>query len=296
MSHSSINFEKTLALGAIAYDTEVGDWWVRQAKNTAHRKAYYKIALFAKQQYNKPKCIVDYACGTGEFLHRLATIFPNAKIIGLDGSQKMLSVAQQQLTQKGISCSQTSQTQLFSNNITSQVRLFKTALPNFSLPQGKADMVFFMFPNLVTGYREKYYDKHGYLNTQDTIVAQKLARYQEMDPEDRQEETESELYDTLMTSKVVSRHLRKLLKAGGNLIRCDYSNAGREEFTLLMKWRTLFAEGALSEAIATKSSRQWFEYLNSYYTKSKVILDVFFQTQDNDDKIGGYYCSVFKAI
>jgi hypothetical protein len=303
--NQSIDFERLLSEGHDSYNQEVGTWWNQQAENKAHKIAYKNISLYLKSQLPKSlkkPVIVDYACGTGAFMAELLKVIPNAQVIGLDGSEKMLEIAKHRITKAGISCEIISTKEY--GKFTSkqgqftQVQLLDSVLPNFALPKGKADVGIFLFPNLVCApeYRD-YYDQHGYQDAKDSEVATLLARFREMDPEDEIEPGDPEvLYDDLMTSKVLSRNLRHLVKKGGFLLRTDYANAPREELTSLTQWRTLFAEGALEIPIKGAASKPLFAYKNSLYKKSSVILDVYHQTQDPTDKEGGYYTSFFKAI
>ena len=301
----SIDFEKLLSEGPDSYNQEVGSWWNQQAENKAHKIAYKNISLYLKSQLPKSlkkPVIVDYACGTGAFMAELLKIIPDARIIGLDGSEKMLEIAKQRISKKGISCEIISQRKYGKfkekQRDFTQVQLLDSVLPNFALPKGKADVGIFLFPNLVCApeYRE-YYDKHGYQDNQDTEVATLLARFREMDPEDEIEPEDPEvLYDDLMTSKVLSRNLRHLVKRKGFLLRTDYANAPRKELTSLTQWRTLFSEGALDIPIKGIASKPLFSYKHSLYKKSSVILDVYHQTQDPTDKEGGYYASFFQAV
>jgi malonyl-CoA O-methyltransferase len=53
--------------------------------------------LFERLSYliHKPKRILDLGCGSGHFMHQLATLYPEAHVVGLDIAPKMLHAAEQ---------------------------------------------------------------------------------------------------------------------------------------------------------------------------------------------------------
>jgi len=297
----NINFEKCLSKGHASYNTEVGEWWRKQAEDRSHKRAYKTIAHYLfkclKSQKCDPKILVDYACGDGSFLLELANKFPQSKIIGLDGSDLMLEYANKKLTDKKIKADLCSKSKCFDSQ-GPQVRLVKTVLPNFFLPQKRADAVIYLFPNITCSDKERQiYDSHGYRNRKDVQVAERLARFREMDPEDEVVTmSPDELFDDLMTAKVLSRNLRQLVKRGGYHLRIEYANAPREQLSNLTNWRSLFCEGALDLPIKEYRSEMIFKFIKSRYWRSKVILDVYHQTDDETDLNGGYFCSFFKAV
>ena len=291
-----INFESCLSRGHGTYNRKVGDWWNGQAENSAHKRAYKNIAGYFQTSLNhngnRAIFIADYACGNGSFIIEMARKFPRAKFVGLDGSRLMLELAEQNLQKHGIEAEQCPGSRCF-NNRGARVRLVKTVLPNFTLPKGKADAAAFIFPNLTAATKERpRYERNGYNNSKDTKVAEMLARFREMDPEEEVVKIEpDEFYDDLMTSKVLSRNLRHLLKKDGALLKVDYANAPREELSELTQWRSLFTEGALDVPIKGNHAEQNFRYLDSRYHRSSVILDVYHQSGDPSDIEGGYFFS-----
>ncbi len=294
------NFDKLLRQGHISYDKAVGDWWASQSNNKAHQKAYHQVSSIIRTycaSLSKSPMVLDFASGEGSFLHELVRHLPQATFIGLDGSEKMLSMANKRFEKLGYSSAICSAKKAFLPN-GPQFRLIKSVLPNFNLPAQKADIVVYFFPNLTCSEEDApRYDKNGYKNRQDVAVARLLARFREMDPEDEvTKNDEEDNFDELMTNKVISRNLHHFLKPGGLLFRIEYANAPREELSLLTNWRSLFGEGALEEPIKSKSSQQIFKYIESRYQRSQVILDVYHQTGDPSDKRGGYFCTVLKAL
>jgi SAM-dependent methyltransferase len=299
-----IDFEKAFLKGHKSYDTAVGDWWERQASNGAHLKAYRHVAGWIRDRMGKGvrasggrgKLIVDYGCGSGHFLVFLAALLPKARIVALDGSIRMLERAKARLAAAGLESDLIPARSAFGAG-GPRIRLVRTHLPNFSLPAGKADAVAFLFPNVTPAPGDQpYYDRHGYKKREDVKVGRILARLREMDPEDEVNTAKpEELYDGLMTDRVISRHVRHLVKNGGLWFKVDYANADREELSRLTLMRSLFCEGALHEPVKDSWSETFFRYLGNSFRKSQVILDVYHQTRDPGDRTGGYFISMFKA-
>jgi hypothetical protein len=308
MAKKNIDFEKLFLKGHKSYDTAIGDWWEGQASNGAHRKAYAAVAEHVKKRLKarkriggKPpapvKWLVDYACGSGLFLEALAARFPEARIVALDGSRKMLDKAAERMAKAGHEAGPVEANACFDAK-GPRIRLVKTSLPNFSLPKGKADAVIFVFPNLTPAPADQdYYDKHGYKNREDVKVCTVLARLREMDPEDEVNTLDpKDMYEGLMTDRVISRNLRHLLKRGGSCFKVDYANAHRDELSPLTHKRSLFVEGALEESVKEVRSEVFFRYVGNDFHRSQVILDVYHQTKDPSDKTGGYFTSEFRAV
>ena len=295
-----IDFEKLFLKGRSSYDTAIGDWWDQQSCDGPHRNAYAAIAARARDRLAaagiRPRLLVDYACGSGHFLSALARRFPDSRIVALDGSRKMLTLAGERLARAGEEADFVRRDRAFDPR-GPRIRLAETTLPNFSLPAGKADAVLFVFPNLTPAPDDQdYYDAHGYKNRADARLCTVLARLREMDPEDEvSTATPKEWYESLMTDRVVSRNLRGLLRRGGSLFKVDYANAPRAELSHLTRVRSLFAEGALEEPVKDLRSEVFFRYLGDSFKRSKVILDVYHQTKDASDKTGGYFVSEFRA-
>lgn len=297
-----IDFEKALLKGRTAYDTAVGDWWESRASNGSHRRAYAEIADWMAAQMARPagktpRLIVDYACGGGHFLPALARRFPRARIVALDGSRAMLERARARLAAAGLESALVAASRCC-DAAGPRIRLVETKLPNFSLPKGRADAVAYLFPNLTSSPSDQdYYDRHGYRNRRDAGAATVLSRLREKDPEDEVTKAPpAEIYDGLMTERVVGRHIRSLLKKGGLWFKADYANARREELSKLTQLRTLFAEGALEDAVDGRVPERFFRFLDHRFARSQVILDVYHQTQDPTDRTGGYFVSGFRAL
>ena len=273
-----VDFDKEFEKGPKTYDQHVGKWWNKRAQDEAHKAAYENIAKFAKRNIKHAKIIVDFACGGGEILTEVQKQFSKSQLLGIDGSEKFLESAKRRVNSP-------------------HAHFVQSFLPNFSLPKGEADIVFFTFPNIVPDPDEQpYYDEHGYEDVKDNKVADYLANVLEDDPDEETVADEPEgLKDTLLSNKVVSRNIRSLLKKGGYFIRVEYANAPRDELTDLVEARTAFEEGSL-EVIKNKKPVQLFKKVKSQFFKSEVILDVYHQTQDETDKEGGYFVTLLQAI
>lgn len=293
-----VDFDSLLTRGAKTYDSAVGEWWHGRSLDAAHRKAYAHIAesaAWALQVHGKatPRRVIDYACGSGPLLAPLRQVFPTAQLLGLDGSETLLAHCSGMAADARV----VDAAGIFGRGKES-LRLCKCVLPDFGMPAAGADAVVFAFPNLVPDDEHlHHFNDNGYTHKGDNSVAHMLARFREMDPHDEVPVSPpDELFDELMTQRVFSRHLRHLLRKGGILVRAEYTQAPREDLTDLTRWRMLFAEGALEKSIKGERSEVFFQFLGSQFRKSPVILDVFHQTGNPDDKRGGYMVSFYEAV
>ena len=286
MNYRRINFDKELDRGKVCYEEKVGRWWNSQALNGSHQSAYRRIAEFAgKAAPKSPGLVVDYACGAGHILCRLPRRLPQWKYLGLDGSAFMLKLAEKRMARLG-------------KDVLERASFRRTSLPNFSLPRIRADVVVFVFPNIVLAPRmpKDLAARRGRpLGNSDT--ARHLAAAREPDPEDETEDDDEEsLLDSLLDDNLVALHLRSLLKPGGLCIRAEYCNSHRSEFTRLVRQRKAFEEGSLALRGNGRASKPYFRYVRSKYFRSKVIEDVYHQTRDEEDNEGGYEITLLKAI
>ena len=283
MNPHSINFDDELTKKK-AYDRVVGDWWEKRSYNGAHIYAYRNIVRYvAGLRRRRPRVIVDYACGSGAILTRLAKRFTGAKVIGIDGSRKMLERARQRLGR-------------LDREARERVELIHTRLPDFKLPEKMADVVLFAFPNIVAVKADQpYYDKHGYKHRSDQAVARHLSAAREPDPEDETvTEDEETLFDMMMSERVVARNLRRIVTEDGVCVRVDYSGDEREELTELVQTRFSFEDGSLMKPVDGKKAERLFRMARSDYFRSRVIEDVYHQTRDETDNEGGYVISVLE--
>ena len=283
--HKEIDFDKELTKGGKVYNKQVGHWWCQQACDSAHAYAYRNIAERVRSLFDsEPRTIVDYACGPGNLLSRVCLRFPESRFVAVDGSSFMLKVARYRLKRLG-------------RGILKRVTLVQSKLPNFSLPEYKADLLIYAFPNIVATVDEQpYYDRHGYKKRKDASAARYLSRAREKDPDEETMTDEPEvLYDSLLTAKVISRNLRGLLKRGGICVRVEYSNGRLDELSRLNRQRSAFEDGSLKKVKGYRPKRL-FKLLDSTYYRSKVMEDVYHQTQDHTDRSGGYMINILRAI
>lgn len=294
-----VDFDSLLTRGAATYDSAVGEWWQGRSLDAAHKKAYRHIAQAARwvlQTHGKdePKRVLDYACGGGALLGPLRKEFPESTLVGIDGAESLLAECEKTFASEA---KRVDSSKIFARS-GAAMRLARCVLPDFGMPKGGADVLVFAFPNLVPddGHLHQF-NENGYTHARDNEVARMLARFREMDPDDEVPVSPpDELFDELMTQRVFARHLRHLLKKGGILVRAEYTQAQREDLTDLTRWRMLFGEGALEKSIKGVRADVFFQFLGSQFCKSSVILDVFHQTGNPDDKRGGYMVSFYEAV
>jgi len=296
------DFDSILTQGPACYDSDVGAWWNKLSLDGPHKRAYRNIARQIKKRYEEtntpfPRVIVDYACGNGSLIRELIRVFPESTIVGLDGSSQLISMFEEHPPGK-VSFGKVPGSRAFAAE-GPQIRLVKTGLPNFRLQKHQADLAILSFPNLVHDFENvELFNRNGYCNTIDAQVGQYLARFREMDPEDEisPPDPEDEILDELLTARVYSLNLRRLLRTGGTLVRVEYTNGFRHELTDLTQWRSTFAEGALDKPIKDTKSRQFFKLDHNLYFRSQVIHDVYEQTGDPSDLEGGYGIIWFEAL
>ena len=284
MDHRAIDFDRELNEGKETYDHILGEWWQSRSNDAAHRYAYRKIASHVKSFFpGIPEKIIDYGCGGGELLSRLYRRFPESRLVGIDGSSMLLEETGRRLRHLDKKWPQ-------------RVELVETELPDFSLPSGEADLLVFAFPNIVPDPDKDEFNEKC-LEDEEFEVAEYLSEAREPDPEDETVTDDSEtLYDSLMTDRVLSHNLRGLLKRGGICVRVEYANSERDELSKLVEQRLAFEEGSLSRPVDEYRLKPLFALLDSVYLRSKVIEDVYHQTGDKDDKVGGYHLTSLYAL
>jgi len=284
MLFEQIAFDHELSRGIETYNDKVGRWWHGQSINASHRYAYRNIADFIRASYSRPPgLIVDYACGAGNLMSRLRRRFPESRLIGVDGSAFLLGLARTRLARQGRSA-------------LSRTTLIESTLPNFELGGVAADLVVFVFPNIVPCSRGENGNSWARrLSRRDLEMARALARLR--DPENgRDREEQAATFASLLKDRLVSRNMRGILKRGGICIRAEYGNAPRDEFPRLELLRTEFEEGSLCHEVDGRTSDQWFRVMASRYFRSGVMEDVYHQSKDESDRTGGYFITVLKAL
>ena len=284
MDYRKIDFDEEFEGGPETYNQALGSWWLQQSSDTAHAYAYRKIAEYTHTFLpSPPKRIIDYACGAGHMLARLYRLYPKSRILGIDGSSFLLDEAKERLEALGKEWQE-------------QVEFLETRLPDFSLPAGRADLCLFIFPNIVPDPEDDMEEEYEFWEG-DLAAAEYLSKAREPDPEEETVEDDPEtVYDSLLTDNIIARNLRSLLHKGGLCVRADYSNAPREELTELVQKRLAFEEGSLGVAVNGHRAKQYFKMVDCFYCRSSVLQDVYHQTQDEDDKEGGYIITTLKAL
>ncbi len=293
----SIDFDKEFVKGSAAFEGFLADWWMRKSNDPAHRRAYRNIAAnihrtLSEAGIDSPKFIVDYACGNGAILRNLATLFPKTNIIALDGSKKMLSLAKTTLNQAGLRSEFVEAEEAFVQE-ESAIRLLRTPLPDFTLPNRKADVVLFLFPNITISSKERRSIRKRSRTDQLTMKAARfLAKWNEVDPNTQPDE----LMEDLLDSRAISTNIHQILKKRGFWFHVEYANASREEWDEIDQLTTLFEESAWDVSIGTVNIQSEFRLLKNWFFRSSVILDVYEQSGDPEDRLGGYVISLLQSL
>lgn len=277
------DFDKELVLGSESYSRKVGRWWCEQARDAAHVYAYKKIANQVRSLVQKKSpLILDYGCGSGDILIRLHRLVPDCKILGIDGSSFMLDLAKKRLARSG-------------GHLNVRVKMLQTKLPNFSLLQGQADIVVYAFPNIISdGNDARYY---GRKFKGDAKVARLLSMPGGGNSREGKNKTDHGLeYDHFFMDRVISRNLHGLLKKGGICVRVEYGTPDAEEVSDLDVHRSTFEDGSLNETVAGLKPERYFKEEGWTFYRSKVILDVYDQTEDEANQKGGFYITTLKAL
>lgn len=295
-----IDFDGAFEKGHKSYDAVVGDWWHVKTADGPHRRAYRNIADYVLKTFRDanrplPRMFVDYACGNGALLKVLAKAMPDTVFIGLDGSEPMLKRAALQLTKAGNEADFVSTPNAFRKK-GPRIRLVCASLPNFALPPGKVDAAVFAFPNIsMTQAQMKQLRRNGHFpGPRSLAIARLLSRLKDGRPGYDTDEPE-DIYVEILEMRIIAENIRQFLKRNGMWFEVEYSNISRQELGTLDQWRMLFSEAALEAYLKNKKLKQHYRLDRSHYFRSSVILDVYDQTQDPEDRSGGYIISAFVA-
>jgi SAM-dependent methyltransferase len=196
-----IRFDAELERGLASYEDVLGKWWLRQSRNGAHVRAYRRIARYIHDSFRRPlRRIIDYGCGTGALLSRLAWRYPRTALLGLDGSSFMLELARRRIARQGRACA-------------ARVRLLRTPLPSFALPAAEADLAVYAFPNIVPDAPGGSFlaDAHR-LTPAERYILDSLAG-----------ERAACAREDLLRNRLIALDLRSLLKSGGYCVRVEYA-------------------------------------------------------------------------
>lgn len=256
-----------------AYNDIYAGWWRERARDRAHGRAYRNIAGFIRASLpREPRVIVDYACGAGQLLARLAPLFPHTRLVGLDGSKALLDLAAARLAR-------------LPDGRTAEVTLTRTLLP-MGRPLGeKADLVVYSFPNMMPSLSTEAAPGAD-LDREEREIARRLAR-------DPGGESDPAL---LEYGRSISRDLRRLLRRDGLCVRVEYADSRREEWTPGVLQQVAFEEGTLDHPLDGLRPRAWFRVVASAFFRSRVMEDVYEQTGEERDRSGGYLITVLGAI
>ncbi len=277
MSRLEIDFEHELSRGLAAYNDTLAAWWCKRAADASHARAYLNIAEYIYWSVGRaPRLIVDYACGGGHLLARLGLCFPDSRLVGLDGSARLLDLARRRMKRLG-------------QGWQKRVLLIETPLPAMKLPEVKADLAIHVFPNMVWPAKNRSGLLIGRL---EAAIARSLAGQRESSDEEESKEINS----FLTTGRRISHDLRRLLRRGGLCVRAEYAGARRDELSLLEFTRISFEEGSLDTPVAGRMPRQWFRVLASRFFRSRVIEDVYQQSGKARGGGGGYLVTVLRAL
>ncbi len=273
-----------LLAGRFRYNGRLARWWLYRAEDRFHQHAYRKIAKFIRDSIARPPIlIVDYACGAGNLLHCLGRLFPQSRLIGLDGSTFLLEIADRRFSSKCL-------------HPNGKPRLKRAMLPEFALPCVNADLIVFAFPNMMPLPRKAESRLiQRYLRDDDRVTARDLAFTVKSENDDTEEDPKS-IQSSLLRNRLISLNLRRLLKRGGLCVRVEYGKAQRHELSPYQLMRVCFEEGAVGADLPGKRQNHWFRVLASSYFRSRVIEDVYQHTGNEQDREGGFVITVLRAL
>jgi hypothetical protein len=267
-----------------SYNGITGSWWRDQASNRSHQRAYKNIADFIGDSLPRsPKLIVDYACGAGDLLSLLSLRFTKSRLIGLDGSSLLLNLAEERLSALPSSC-------------TSRISLIETLLPRKTGLKERADLVVYCLPNMTPASADEENNMESCRSSVDARIAQYLAEAKEPEEEEVSSSDPAAIQRTLLYGRGISRNLHQLLRHNGICIRVEYATSRRHEWSPLSLLQVSFEEGSLDTEVGGISPKPWFRVLASVYYRSKVMEDVYQQTDNEQDKNGGYLITVLRAL
>lgn len=280
---STIDFDKEFVKGSAAFEGFLADWWLEKSNDPAHRRAYKNISSKMHQILSEagralPKSIVDFACGNGAILKSLVSRFPKTNIIAIDGSKKMLALAKSSLQQ---------------TEHESVIQFLHSPLPNFGLSEKMADVVLFLFPNITINSKERRLVRKQ-LNTDPLTLktAKFLAKWNEVESDFPADECLNDILD----SRAITSNIHQILKKGGFWFHVEYANAPRHQWDEIDQITTLFEESAWPVSIGRNEIRREFQLIKSLYFRSSVMLDVYEQSGDPEDRDGGYIISVLQSL
>jgi hypothetical protein len=272
---NNVTLNRALARGAVAYEDVLGRWWHARVTDRAHAYAYRRIASYLKQSFPRPpSTVIDYACGPGTLLLRLADIFPLARFIGVDGSAHLLHLAQLRLMRAPA-------------QLRRRVTLMRTYLPDDSLSRARAELVIFAFPNMIPEDPDPPQLENRF-EPEEWRLAQQLAGKRPRESGQRQGAAQ------LLYGRSLARNMRSILRTGGYCVRVEYAGSPRSRMTRAEYLETAFEEGSFPAEHG--GPKPWFRAVASSFFRSRVISDVYEQTLDPRDRNGGYHVTILRAL
>ncbi len=284
------------ALGEASYDhDEFGNrWWLERAKDGPHRRAYQQIAQSVVDQIGKRTAkpvIIDYACGPGLLMARIAKLLPQATIIGLDESQGMLDAARAYLGQE------------LGAERALQVRLVRTALPDFGLELQKAELAVFSFPDFRCDLDGKVIRKLAKQHPEDWTWSKRVGKHIRRHARGLEDcDYDADVFDgdRLFYERLATRNLHRLVKPGGKILRVDYAPGTIDQWQDPYVERHDWSLGSWLPAELEVGKRLRRELLFTRrvavtYHRSRVIRDVHAQNGDQDCLSGGFSISIMKS-
>lgn len=277
--------KKQKDIGSASYDShKYGTrWWHARAKDRAHQRAYRLIAEYIAGKAKKKKGrIIDFACGPGLLIKHLKQQLPGYEIVGIDESKKAIKAAEEYLP--GV----------LSKKEMQDVMLMQHALPNFDLSVGKSDIVIFSFPDFRIDDEEKWVKRWKSVFPEDWDASKRVSKKLRKLYDDFEHADAAELF----VKRVANRNLLSLTKKKGLMFRIEYSGCDRDEcdpaYLDEMAWYECIKPESKRMRNPVRKRLTFARLVDSAFYKSKVILDVYEQTKDEDDKKGGFFISMFK--
>jgi hypothetical protein len=89
--------------------------------------------------------------------------------------------------------------------------------------------------------------------------------------------------------------MRHLLKPSGLCLRVEYANVRRDDLPPSETLLTGYEEGSMDVEAGGRRAAQWFRVAASAYFRSRVMEDVYHQSEDESDREGGYFITVLRC-
>ena len=183
-------------------------------------------------------------------------------------------------------------------NSCNRIKLLKAPLPTKLLLGKRADLVSFTFPHILSNLYvldlNSFLEFLTYSEIENAVILSEGKGVEDVSKENTDED--SDVLQSLLVNRVVSKNLRSLVKRGGYCLHVELANAKREEFPNVFQRRFSFQEGSLDKSLSDQSLQEPFELVRFEYHRSKVMEDAYEQTGDESDRKGGYWISLLRAL